>query len=272
MIVAARHEFVWVTGGEAAAFLDGLVSQSVGTMEPGTVRRSLLLSPQGKLRAPLWVARGKERIGLVTDLGYGERVADDLARFRLRVDAVIDRGDERLVEVWGERAGELVAAQRWTEDPDLCIDLPLLFGGTRRVLFADAEVDTAEARAEAMRIEHGEPRMGVDIDDSTIVQEAFLVDGAVDFTKGCYLGQELVARIDSRGHVNRHLRGLVADTVLTAGTTIVADGEDVGSITSAAVSDLLGPIALGTVRRTVEPGTHVTAGGIPAVVRALPLR
>ncbi len=94
---------------------------------------------------------------------------------------------------------------------------------------------------EAMRIEAGVPRQGLDIDETTIAQEAFLERDAVSFTKGCFLGQELVCRIDTRGHVNRLLRRLVADAPLARGATVVADGKEVGTVTSA-----VGGVALAT--------------------------
>lgn len=122
---------------------------------------------------------------------------------------------------------------------------------------------------EARRIADGLPRLGLDLDDTVIPQEADLDVDAVSFTKGCFVGQELVCRIDSRGHVNRHLRLLEAEpgAELTRGAVIAVDGRDVGSVTSAA-----GSTALGYVRREVEPGSTVAIGGTPATVRVRPGR
>jgi len=122
---------------------------------------------------------------------------------------------------------------------------------------------------EARRIADGVPRLGLDLDDSVIPQEADLDVDAVSFTKGCFVGQELVCRIDSRGHVNRHLRLLEAEpgAELTRGAAVMADGREVGSVTSAA-----GSIALGYVRREVEPGSTVMIDGTPATVRLRPAR
>lgn len=267
MIVPGGRELVWVTGPDAVAFLDGLLSQSIAPMESGTVRRALLLSPQGKLRAPLWVLRGDDRVGLVVEAGFTDRVVDDLSRFRIRVDAAIGEHGSHLTEIWGDRS--LVAEGTWTEEDGLRADLPLVIGSMpRAVVVGEA---AGPLLSEAVRIEQGEPRLGVDIDESTIVQEAFLVDGAVDFTKGCYLGQELVARIDSRGHVNKYLRGLVAPAPLDAGAALTLDDVEVGAVTSSAVSETLGPIALAMVRREAEPGSVVFAQETPAEVRELPL-
>src|SRR5207245_11738420 len=100
---------------------------------------------------------------------------------------------------------------------------------------------------------HGEARQGLDVDDRTIAQEAELERDAVSFTKGCFLGQELVCRIDARGHVNRFLRRLRADTPIARGAAVLAGGKEVGTVTSAA-----GTVGLAMVRRQVEPGTAVS--------------
>ena len=106
---------------------------------------------------------------------------------------------------------------------------------------------------EALRVEAGVPRQGLDIDETTIAQEAFLERDAVSFTKGCFLGQELVCRIDSRGHVNRLLRRLRSDAALERGAVVVADGKDVGAVTSCGRRTS----ALAMLRREVEPGSEV---------------
>lgn len=138
-------------------------------------------------------------------------------------------------------------------------------------------VDAAAAASEEVaRIAAGVPRMGADLDDSVIPQEAFLERDAVSFTKGCFVGQELVCRIDARGHVNRFLRHLVPDdpdVVLHVGGEITVAGKMVGTVTSSAPG-----VALGYLRREVEPGAIVEVAGedddVPVLtsVRALPAR
>jgi folate-binding protein YgfZ len=121
--------------------------------------------------------------------------------------------------------------------------------------------------------------MGREIDDKTIPAETGVVDRAVSFTKGCFTGQELVARIDSRGgNVPRHLRGVVVGTnvVPPAGATVEAEGKDVGVLTSVAESlERRAPVALAYVRRAIEPPADVTlrwdGGSAPARVEELPL-
>lgn len=122
------------------------------------------------------------------------------------------------------------------------------------------------------RVEGGRPAMGIDMDENTIPQEANLdALDAISFTKGCYTGQETVARVHFRGHVNRHLRGLTAASPLPQnGRVLDASGKDVGDVRSTVISPRLGPIAMAMVRREVEPGSTVTVEGIEARLEALP--
>lgn len=154
------------------------------------------------------------------------------------------------------------------------------------VIVADArDAEFVQARLEAStsrhasravwdvaRIEAGRPAFGLDMDESTIPQEANLDTlGAISFTKGCYTGQETVARVHFRGHVNRHLRGLTAAAPLPRFAPVVdAAGKVVGDVRSTVISPRLGPIALAMIRREVAPGATVTVEGQAATVGALP--
>ncbi|MBT8217719.1 MAG: hypothetical protein KJO17_12780, partial [Acidimicrobiia bacterium] len=259
-VVAGQHVLVRVSGADAATFLDSLLSQELASLADGAVVRSLLLAPRGKLRALLWVTRRGDEFWLVGDVESGAAAVEDLNRFRLRVDAEIGV-PEPVFDLIGPAAPDRA--------PDGAIPAPL--GRLPRFFVigaAPAGVEPAgELAYRAVRVEMGEPVMGEDVDEATIPQEAGLVAETVSFTKGCYLGQELVARIDSRGHVNRHLRGLVMseNTLPPSGAVVVHEGADVGTITSVAESLEVGaPIGLGLIRREVEPGTDVTikwAGG-----------
>lgn len=278
-IVEPARDLVWVEGPDAVRFLQGLVSQDVEAMGPGEVRRSFLLGPQGKLRGLLWVLRAEGRVGLAVDPGLGERVVADLATYRIRVKAELRAEERGRWEVWGPEAPP---GEGWVEEAGvLRAWLPL--GGLRRVLEVGGEPPTGLPRAgtlaaTAVRVEQGEPVMGRDVDESTIPQETGLTGEAVSFTKGCYLGQELVARIDSRGHVNRLLRGIAVtrNLIPPEGATVRAGDREAGTVTSVCESLTVGaPIGLCLLRREVEPGAEVTVtwpgGETPAVVRALPM-
>jgi folate-binding protein YgfZ len=291
-LVSGYHDVVSVNGSDADSFLQGILSQDLGSLQEGEVGRSLLLGPEGKLRAVLWVLKGNNELILVTDRGRGELLETELSRYRFRVDATIETWVGDVLGLWGpasstvlEQAG-LAHPDGWERSGDqLVASIPL--GGLNRfmVLGTDREeLERAGARrvgslaVEAIRVEAGEPVMGRDLDEKTIPQESGLVPETVSFTKGCYLGQELVARIDSRGHVNRLFRGVVVRTNILPpeGAELMVDGAVVGRITSVAESPTLrAPIGLALVRREVEMDSRVEirweGGSAPAVVRHLPL-
>jgi tRNA-modifying protein YgfZ len=289
-VVTGTRECLWVRGADAVTFLDGQLSQDIAGMAASTVARSFLLEPRGKLLALLWVLRGEDEVGLITDAGRGGVTLEALERYRFRVKAEIE-APQPVVEVWGPDAAavltraELPVPSGWASVGEAMVaataaGLPrFAVGGVSVGALVEAGAVRAGGQAvTTVRIEMGEPVMGIDVDESTIPQESGLVPESVSFTKGCYLGQELVARIDSRGRVNRHLRGLVGtENVLPPeGADIVSGETIVGAIGSVGESLLVrAPIALGMVRREVEPGETVDlvwpGGRTTAVVRELPL-
>ena len=158
---------------------------------------------------------------------------------------------------------------------DIGVDLLCEYADAERVrhaLLERAAQPVSEAAAECVRIELGRPRYGIDMDDSTIPQEAGLNERAVSFTKGCYVGQETVARLHYRGKPNRHLRGLRLSAPAAAGEELHLGERGVGRVASSAISPAFGPIALALVRREAEPGTTVSVGegDTSAVVVELP--
>lgn len=274
--VDGLYELVWFTGPDAISFLESLISQNVEAQEPGTVRRSFLLGPKGKLIATMWVLRDKERVGLIADAGYGHVLADTLTRYRIRVDVEIASDSRPLVTLVGP---ESPVVEGWSDDGTLTAELPLA-GNRRSVTTADPEARQVGSLAwTAVRVEAGEPVMGVDIDEETIPHETGLVPEAVDFTKGCFLGQELVARMDSRGgNAPRRLMGVMITTnvIPPPGADIVADDKVVGTLTSPSESlALRSPVGLSLLRRGVEAGDVLTVrwegGDASAVAAELPM-
>jgi folate-binding protein YgfZ len=251
--------FIRVSGPDAEAYLQGQLSQDVSAA--GGL--SWLLDPTGKVVAFLRFARLADAFLLDTDPAVAEAVVARLQRFLLRTKADIERdGSLHLVRVFG--APPLPQAQLVTAWPpgddvqDVAVPDP------------DAEVarlgatPLAPAEHERRRILAGLPVSGVDIDGDTIPAEAgrWTIDHGVSFSKGCYTGQELVARIDSRGgNVPRPLRVLRFDRPVEPGAEVLVGDEVVGRLTSAA-----GDVALGPIARRVLPGATVTAGGSPGTV------
>lgn len=260
MLIPERRDLVWFRGPDAIRFLNDLISQEIAVLDPGTVVRSFLLGPRGKLDHVLWVLRAEDGAGLVTDGGRGEELATTLGRYRIRVEVEIsdpETGalvlDEGVVGpgAWAEDGAAIRAGLPWNGPP-----LTFLLG------VEPAYPLMAGEEWERVRIEALEPRFGQDVDDATIPQETGLVSSSVDFDKGCFLGQELVARIDSRGHVNRHLRALrLTEAPAGTGAEIVAGDKTVGTLTS-----LAGNVGLALIRREVSPGDEVMIGDVPAVV------
>jgi folate-binding protein YgfZ len=262
---AARvpRDLVVVSGPDATSFLQSLLSQDLDPVAVGETVPSLMLQPQGKLLVILRATRTAEDAwSCDCEPGYGAVLAAALGRFKIRVKVDIT-----------PVAGVEMLAVRGVEPPAGVTEARPAPGGWD-VVGAPAELDAIAARIgradggaaayERWRIEAGVPRMGVDVDDRTIPQEAGLEQDAVSFTKGCFVGQELVCRIDSRGRVNRHLRRLRGEAGLTVGAEVVAGDAVVGVVTSVA-----GSAGLAMLRREVEPGASVRAGGAVATVEAI---
>jgi folate-binding protein YgfZ len=243
---------VRVSGPDARQFLDGLLSQDLSELHPRLAVRSFLLSPQGKLRALLWVAGTDAEVHLYTDRGLGTRVATDLSHYKIRVKAQI--------------AAPTPAIAFLDETPAASVQAPL--GDRPRGFSIDdpGGEGLAEATWDGARIEAGEPIMDLDVDEKTIPQETGLVGEAVSFDKGCYLGQELVARLDSRqGRVNRNLRRVEIEGAAVPPAVASQANEVVGTITSIATVAKR-TIGLGLLHRRIEPGDQIEVDGRRALV------
>jgi tRNA-modifying protein YgfZ len=259
MVDRSDRGFVLVTGPDAFSYLQALVSADLDPLTDGDDVTSLLLHPQGKLDVAFRLVRVGDEAWLDTDPGLAPQLVASLERFKIRVDAqLVERSDDwGMLTVMGARVAPdprgAVKVVRTVSGFDL-IGPRIEIVAARDELGAQGLTLVGAAAWEAFRIEQGVPVQPADIDDSTIPQEAELELDAVSFSKGCFLGQELVCRIDSRGHVNRFLRRLVAiDGARPApGAEIVADGKVVGAVTSV-TPEPFAPVALGYVRREVEP-------------------
>ena len=269
-----RAKFL-VRGGEAAEFLQGQVSNDVEALEPGTGCYAVILNHKGKLRTDLRVLRGEDFIWLDTESIGHAVVAHMLRTYALGRDVQWEdvSATRELVSVVGPAARELFEGPEHSfkeRDGRMYVATALgvdVIGEPGLAL--DFETVSEEA-AECLRIESGRPRLGFDMDADTMPQEAGINERAVSFSKGCYVGQETVARLHYRGKPNRHLRGLRLAEPAERGTDVLLGEKVVGRLGSACVSPRLGPIALALVRREAQAGATVTVAGAEAEVVALP--
>ena len=283
-LVVGRWEMVWVEGPDAVSFIQGLVSADVETLSQSGVCRSLLLTPRGMVRFVLWVIKDSEVLGLICDRGEGSELAETLDYYRIRIKARV-RLDPRPVSALvgpGATARDDPGDGRWERQGEHWRAAARLAGIPRIFFTGEPPSDVrpvGELAWRAVRVESGEPVASRDLDARTIPQETgALAEAAISFTKGCYLGQELAARIDSRGRVNRTLRGLEvrANVLPPEGAEVRKENRVVGKITSVAESPRLGgAIGLSLIRRGTDPGDRVQIRGegvdAPAWVRELPM-
>jgi tRNA-modifying protein YgfZ len=276
-----------LTGEQAAELLNGQVSNDVEALAVGDGCFAALLTNKGKMLADLRVLRTADELWLDTERVALQELFDALRRGAVGWRAELHKRtlQQSLLSLVGPGAA---AAAGWS-GPEHA-NRPAEVGGAAVVLAAtDLGVDVIcaaqdapavrgalevpevpEAAAEVVRVEAGRPRYGLDVDETTIPQEAGLNERAVSFTKGCYVGQETVARLHWRGKPNRHLRGLRLSEPVATGTPLRLGEREVGRVGSSVVSPRHGAIALAIVRREAAPGDELGAGAATAVVTELP--
>ncbi|HEX7297422.1 MAG TPA: folate-binding protein [Solirubrobacteraceae bacterium] len=280
-----------LTGPQAKEFLTGQVTNDVESLEPGTGCYAALLTNKGKMLGDLRVldvGPPTPELWLDTERVALQTLFDTLRRGSVGWQAELHKRtlQQALLSLVGPRAAEAVGVELAPEHANRHAEL----GGAPVLLVAtDAGVDVVcaaddaaavraalavpevpEAAAEVVRVESGRPRYGVDLDETTIPQEADLNARAVSFTKGCYVGQETVARLHYKGKPNRHLRGLRLSAAVPSGTPLVLGERQVGTLGSSVLSPRHGPIGLAIVRREAGPGDELAAGVATATVVELP--
>jgi tRNA-modifying protein YgfZ len=260
-------------GAEAAEFLQGQVTNDVEALAPGRGCYAALLNHKGKLRLDMRILRGPDWIWIDTEPGADTVLLKTIETYSLGRDVTWESPDEGIVSLVGEPDLEVMPPDEehaWVEgERGIYVRT---YAGVDIIGHDLPAADTPEADAECVRIEAGIPRFGLDMDADTIPQEAGINERAVSFTKGCYVGQETVARLFYKGKPNRHLRGLKLSRPAEHGQAIVLGEKDVGRIGSSCVSPAHGPIALALVRREAEPGDTVDVAGSSAEVVELPFR
>jgi tRNA-modifying protein YgfZ len=283
-----------VTGSEAAEYLQGQLTNDIEALAPGEGCYAALLDRKGHMQADMRVlAVSEEKIWIDTEPEALVAARRHLEMYKVGRDAdVRDAGAERaIVSLIGPRSAELAGSsplpEHFHEEISLeGIECPAVGTALGIDLIPDAEdrerlIDAlAEAgapavdpaAAEIIRIERGKPRFGSEMDTATMPAEAGIVAAAVNFEKGCYIGQETVARLHYKGKPNRHLRGLRLSAPTTPGAPLSLGEKEVGKLGGSCVSPAHGPIGLAIVRREAEPGAELLVGedGVTARVVDLP--
>ncbi len=283
-----------VSGPDAAEYLQGQLTNEIEGLAPGEGCYAALLDRKGHLQADMRVLRrSAEQIWIDTEPGTRETARRHLETYKIGREVELDDvGEERsILALIGPATGAIAAAPALAEDESeettvfgiecIAVGIP---GGVDLIAAAEdagrlkdalleaGAVEVEEAAAEIVRIESGRPRFGAEMSGETMPAEAGIVDRAVSFTKGCYIGQEPVARLHHRGRPNRHLRGLRLSAPAEAGLALRLGEKEVGRIGSACVSPAHGPIGLAVIRRESEPGMELAVGedGVTAQVVDLP--
>ncbi|MFP5387750.1 MAG: YgfZ/GcvT domain-containing protein [Thermoleophilia bacterium] len=283
-----------VTGSEAAEYLQGQLTNDIEALEPGEGCYAALLDRKGHMQADMRVLMvSEEKVWLDIEPEGLAAARRHLEMYKVGRDAdVHDAGAERaIVSLVGPRSAELAGSSALLEHfheettiegiecpavgTRLGIDLIPRAEDRERLIAALNEAGAPAvdlAAAEIVRIEGGVPRFGSEMDAVTMPAEAGIVERAVNFEKGCYIGQETVARLHYKGKPNRHLRGLRLSAPAGPGATLSLSDREVGMLGSSCVSPALGPIGLAIVRREAGPGAELLVGedGVTARVVDLP--
>jgi folate-binding protein YgfZ len=293
-VLVRERGVIAVTGPDGAEYLQGQVTNDVEALEVGEGQYAALLDRKGHMQTDLRILRvGAEEIQVDLEPAPKDQALRHLTMYSIGRDvAVTDATAERaLLPLIGPRAAEVAATPplpEFANESTTIAGIPALAVGTRdgidlfcaaedrdRLLAAVSEAGAVEVTPEAVeivRVEAGVPRFGAEMDAGTMPAEASIVEDAVSFTKGCYIGQETVARLHYKGKPNKHLRGLKLSAAAAPGAALRLGEKEVGTLGGAVVSPALGPIGLAIVRREAEPGAELTVGedGVTAEVVALP--
>jgi folate-binding protein YgfZ len=286
-----------LAGPDAKEFLQGQVTNDVERLQPGHGCYAAFLTHKGKMLGDMRVLDVGDELLLDTERVTLQALFNMIRRYKLASDfelhkRTLEMGLLSLIGPDARRvagAGSLGAAEHDNArgqvggrevilvTSDTGVDVFCQAADTaavRAALEAAGAVTVGEDVAEIVRVERGRPRYGIELDEGVIPQEAGLNERAVSFTKGCYVGQETVARLFYRGKPNRHLRGVRLSGPAATGDVLRLGEKEVGRLATVVVSPVHGPIALAIVRREAEPGDTVSVGdgATTAEIAELPFR
>jgi folate-binding protein YgfZ len=283
-----------VRGPEAAEFLQGQITNETEELEPGRGRYAALLDRKGHIQTDLRVLRiADHEFWLDTGKATAPRTIKHLTTYKIGREVEVEGSERSVVSLIGPAAPELTGLAPGAEHAfgevtlagttcvvaatDLGQDVICEAGSCRAVvaeLTGRGAVPVSSAAAEIVRVESGRPRYGAEMTEATMPAEAGIVERAVDFSKGCYIGQEPVARLHYRGRPNRHLRGLRLSGPVGQGDPVKNSERGLGTVGTAVISPALGRIGLAILRKEAAPGATVTVetatGAVSAEVVELP--
>ena len=281
-----------ITGPEAAEYLQGQLTNDVEALQPGEGGYAALLDRKGHMQADMRVLRlASDEIWIDTEPEALEAARRHLQTYKIGRQVEVADAERALLSLIGPRSAEIATSpplplhrcERLTAHGVEClavgthdgIDLIAAAEDAKRLrgtLVTAGAPEVAPEAAEILRIEAGTPRFGAEMGPQTMPAEAGIVEIAVSFTKGCYIGQEPVARLHYKGRPNRRLRGLRLSAPATPGTPLRLGEKEVGEVGSSCLSPALGPLGLAIVRREAEPGDELAVGedGVTARVVDLP--
>jgi folate-binding protein YgfZ len=284
-----------VRGADGAEYLQGQLTNDIEALERGQGCYAALLDRKGHLQADMRVlCLEEEEIWLDLEIGPAPAVLKHLRTYSIGRDVEVEDVSERwaITSLIGPRSRELAGFEGLAPEhaqgfrdwdgievlaaaTDVGLDLITKADAAARLaelLAAGGAVEVSDPAAEIIRVESGRPRFGFDMGPESMPAEADITERAVDFEKGCYIGQEPVARLHYRGKPNRTLRGLRLSAAAEHGAPLLLGDKEVGTIGSTSLSPALGPIALAIVRREAAEGDQLAVGrgGVTAEVVGLP--
>lgn len=281
-----ERDLLRLTGRDRQSFLQGMVTNEIAALTPGQGCYAFHLTSKGQVLADCRIACLDDSLLIDTEPGWGEPLAESLEHHlvmeRVKITPLTgilstfvagDEAEEILdaLHLLPEQ-GEGSNATQSFEGQQVTVVRAHWIAGPGFLVYASAEAmptvhDAAGERLdsavfEGLRVEAGIPQGRVDFDEKTLAPETGQASRAIHYKKGCYIGQEVVARIDARGHTNRGFVQLVLDTLVVPGTKLQVEGKEVGWVTSVALGPTLGKaLALGYLRNEfAAPGTQVTVG------------
>jgi folate-binding protein YgfZ len=274
LVDRSHREIVRIAGEDRLSWLHSLTTQDLQHLEPGTAAQALVLSPQGHIEHHLTLADDGTAVWAHVEPGTAGALLAFLEsmRFLLKVDLADVTGDFAVLTLMGPQRPAAAPAGAVLAMPDafgMDVVVPRDRLGQIVAAVADGGAAVAGLAAyEALRIAAHRPRFGLDTDHKTLPHEVGWIETAVHLTKGCYRGQETVARVHNLGHPPRrlimlHLDGS-EDRLPVHGDPVTRDDTTVGFVGSAARHFELGPIGLGLIKRTVPVDAALRAGGVPA--------